>query len=163
MAMKLTRTLTLAIALPLLLLTPPASATQTGAAERAWKPFFSAFRAAVKKRDREALRKMMSRDFYFLSSGGDENGDADTRDEAFEFWEAPRIRGWEALDRVLSQGTAPNTAMRDPESDSRLPSRVAPPIANSRRAIERSEFEWYAVFEFRDGRWYCTVFNQCCD
>lgn len=146
----------------LLALVPQAAAGQRAdAASRAWRPFFNAFRAAVKRRDREAVRKMMIQDFYFHSSGGDENGDDDTRDEAFEFWEQPRVGGWEALERVLAQGTVPNTAMREPGN--RRPSRVAPPIANNRRAIQATSFEWYAVFEFRDGRWYCTVFNQCCE
>lgn len=150
------------LALPLLLLLPPAAAGQrVTAAGRAWRPFITAFRAAVKRRDREALRRMMARDFYYHSSGGDENGDEDTRDEAFDFWDERRVGGWEALEKVLAQGAVPNTAMREPGN--RKPSRVAPPIANSRRAIESNSFEWYAVFEFREGRWYCTVFNQCCE
>jgi hypothetical protein len=149
--------------LSLVLLLPQVAAAQRAdaAAARAWRPFFDAFRAAVKRRDREAVRRMMIQDFYFHSSGGDDNGDDDTRDEAFEFWDEPRVRGWEALERVLAQGTVPNTAMREPGN--RRPSRVGPPAANNRRAIQNASFEWYAVFEFRDGRWYCTVFNQCCD
>jgi hypothetical protein len=146
----------------LVLLLPQAVAAQrVGRAERAWRPFITAFRAAVRRRDRDALRKMMARDFYFHSSGGDENGDEDTRDEAFELWAEPRLRAWEALEKILAQGTVRNTAMRQPGN--RRPSRVAPPAANSRRAIESNRLDWYAVFEFRDGRWYCTVFNQCCD
>jgi hypothetical protein len=144
------------------LLTPGFGSPQTStSAERAWKPFLTAFRAAVKKRDREALMKMMARDFYYLSSGGDENGNEDTRDEAFEYWETSEIGAWEALDGALTKGTVPNTAMREPGS--RRPSRIAPPIANNPRAIKSRSFDWYAVFEFRDGRWYCTAFNQCCD
>lgn len=42
------------------------------AAERAWKPFLAAFRAAVKERDRVALRRMMPDDFF--SSGGNDAG-----------------------------------------------------------------------------------------
>jgi hypothetical protein len=153
---------TLLVALSLLLLLPHAVAAQrASAADRAWGPFFTAFRAAVKRRDREALRRMMVRDFYFHSSGADENGDEDLRDEAFEFWAEPRVGAWEALEKVLAAGTVPNTAMREPGN--RRPSRVAPPAANDRRAIESNSFEWYAVFEFRAGRWYCTAFNHCCD
>lgn len=118
-------------------------------------------RGAVKRRDRAAVREMIARDFYYLSSGEDEDGDGDTREEAFRFWDEPRIGGWAALEKVLAQGAVPNTALRAPGS--RRPSRVAPPAANSRRAISRRGFDWYAVFEFRGGRWYCTVFNQCCD
>jgi hypothetical protein len=156
--MKLSRTIILMLAL----LGPQVVPAQTTTrAERAWKPFFAAFRAAVKNRDREALTKMMSRDFYYLSSGGDENGNKDTRDEAFEYWENSNIGVWEAFDRALAQGTVPNTAMREPGSKS--PSRVAPPMANNQQAIKNRSFDWYAIFEFRGGRWYCTAFTQCCD
>ena len=42
--------------------------------------------------------------------------------------------------------------------------KVAPAAAHSRSAVLRYAFEWYAIFEFGDdGRWYCTVFAQCCD
>src|SRR5437016_454873 len=156
--MKLSKFLILVLALSV----PQLSMAQTTpAAQRAWKPFFAAFRTAVKKRDRDALSKMMARDFYYLSSGGDENGNHDTRDEAFEYWETPGVGAWEALDAVLAQGTVANTAMREPGA--RGPSRIAPPIANSRPAIKARSFRWYAVFEFRNGRWYCTGFTECCD
>jgi hypothetical protein len=149
-------------ALLLVLLMPGAVLAQrTSAADRAWRPFISAFRAAVKRRDQAALRKMMAADFFYHGSGGDENGDEDTRDEAFEFWAEPRLQAWESLEKILSQGTVRNTALR--EAGNRRPSRVAPPAANNRRALESHRVDWYAVFEFRDGRWYCTVFNQCCD
>ena len=153
---------TLLLALSLLLLAPHhAAAQRVGAAERAWAPFFKAFRAAVKRRDRGALRAMMARDFYYHNSGGDENGDEDTRDEALDFWAEPRVSGWEALEKTLERGTAPNTALREPGN--RRPSRVAPPAAADRRAIESHSFEYYAVFEFRQGRWYLKTFSECCD
>lgn len=155
--MKLSKILILVVALVI----PQLSIGQTRAADRAWKPFFAAFRAAVKNRDREALMKMMARNFYYLSSGGDENGNDDSRDEAFEYWETAARGSWEELNKVLDQGTVVNTNMR--EFGSRAPSRVAPPIANNRRAIKAHSFKWYAVFEFKDGRWYCTGFTECCD
>src|SRR6266480_6270252 len=108
--MKLSKVLLLVVAF----MVPQLSMAQTTpAAQRAWKPFFAAFRAAVKKRDKEALSKMMARDFYYLSSGGDENGNDDTRDETFEYWETAGIGAWEALDAALAQGTVVNTAMRE--------------------------------------------------
>ena len=134
---------------------------QSSQANRAWRPFFAAVRAAVKRRDKEALAKHMSKDFYYLSSGGDENQNQDTRDEAFEYWEGSGIGAWEALDNALRKGSVVNTAWREP--DSNLPSRVAPPIANNRRAIKNQSFDWYAVFEFRDGQWYMIAFNECCE
>jgi hypothetical protein len=148
--------------LVLTLLVPQLSMAQTNrAADRAWKQFFTAFRAAAKKRDKEALSKMMTREFYYMSSGGDENSNNDSRDEAFEYWETSGVGAWEALDTVLAQGTVVNTAMREPGAVG--PSRIAPPIANNRRAIKARSFKWYAVFEFKDGRWYCTGFTECCD
>lgn len=143
------------------LVAPQAVAAQrAGASERAWRPFFRAFQAAARRRDREALKAMMARDFYYHSSGGDENGDEDTREEAFEFWAEPRVGAWAALEKTLAAGTAPNRYLREPGN--RRPGRVAPPAANNRRAIESNSFEWYAVFEFRDGRWYCVAFAECC-
>ena len=159
--MRFWMTLVLALALAPALV-PRAAAAQRGtAADRAWRPFFNAFRAAVKKRDHAAMSRMMSRDFYYLSSGGDENGNHDTRDEAFDYWEATEIGALAAFDRVLAHGAVPNTSIRDPGN--RRPSRVAPPVANDKQARERGEVEWYAVLEFRRGRWYCIAFLQCCD
>jgi hypothetical protein len=145
----------------IVLLVPQFTSAQSSKADRAWKPFFAAFRTAVKNRDREALQKMMAKDFYYLSSGGDENGNKDTRDEAFEYWDNSGLTVWEAMDKALSQGTVNNTAMREPGS--RRPSRIAPPLANNRKAITSRSFPWYAVFEFRGDRWYCIAFNECCD
>jgi hypothetical protein len=146
------------ILLSLLLLAPQAASAQRRSdAERAWGPFFAAFRRAVKERDRSALRGMMSDDFF--SSGGNDPG----QDAAFEFWDGPNVRGWEAFEKVLARGTVPQAAWWDAGRESKHPGRVAPPAANVRRNVTRGAVDWYAVFEFRDGRWYCTVFNQCCD
>jgi hypothetical protein len=144
--------------LVLVMLAPRATAAQKDyAAERAWKPFFAAFRVAIKKRDRVALRKMMSSDFF--SSGGNDAG----RQAAFQFWDDPNVRGWEAFDKVLAQGTVPMAAWWDTGGRRKYFSRVAPPAANIRRNMTRAAIDWYAIFAFRDGRWYCTVFNRCCD
>ncbi len=121
----------------------------------------ASLRAVVKKRDRDGLSKLMARDFYYLSSGGDENGNNDSRDEAFDYWENTQLGAWEALEKVIAGGSVVNTAMRNPES--RWPSRVSPPAANNQRAIKDRSFAWYAVFEFRKGRWYMTSFSECCD
>jgi hypothetical protein len=152
------------IILSLTLLVPQTAATQTKvAAERAWKPFIAAFRAALKKRDRAALKKMMAEDFFTSGGIGDDNQDGDSRDETFEFWDESHTRGWEAFDKVLAQGTAPMAAWWDQGERRKYVSRVAPPAANVRRNIKRALIDWYAIFEFRDGSWVCTVFAQCCD
>jgi hypothetical protein len=85
------------ILISLLLFIPQTICAQTNlSAERAWKPFFVAFRAAVKKRDREALRKMMPPDFF--SSGGNDAG----AEAAFQFWDDPNVRGWEDFTKSSS-------------------------------------------------------------
>ena len=126
-------------------------------AQRAWKPFFAGFRRALKKRDRATLRTMMSADFF--SSGGNSEG----ADAAFHFWDDPQLRGWDAFDHVLARGTVAQAAWWNSGHKSKYISRVAPPAANIRRNAKRGAVHWYAIFEFRDGHWYCTVFNQCCD
>lgn len=150
--------ITVGVLLALLLLAPQAASAQEGdAAQRAWKPFFASFRRAVKGRDRAALRGMMSDDFF--SSGGNDAGP----EAAFEFWDSPHVRGWAAFDKVLARGTVPQAAWWDAGRGRRYAARVAPPAANVRRDVRRGAVGWYAIFEFRGGRWYCTVFNQCCD
>jgi hypothetical protein len=158
--MKAARIIALAIAL----LVPQLAAAQTNAvAKRAWRPFLSAFRGAIKRRDREALKKMMVREFHFSGGGGDDNHDGDSRDEAFQFWDEPYTQGWKAFDKVLTRGSVPMAAWWDDGRKRKYISRVTPPAANVRRNIEREAIHWYAIFEFRDGQWYCTLFNQCCD
>ena len=153
-----------ALVLTLALLTPHTFAAQRSvAADKAWKPFFAAFRAAVKRRDRQALKKMMSREIYASGGVGDDNGDGDGRDEAFEFYDEPQVKGWEAFDKVLAKGAvrmSPSHPMGTPIG----PARIAPPAANRRINIDRQLVGWFAIFEFRaDGRWYCVSFAQCCD
>lgn len=153
---------TFLLLLILFVLAPTGSSAQTSrSSQRAWKPFFKAFTAAVKQRDRTALSNMMSRDFYYLSSGGDENGNHDSRDEAFDYWQTTGESSWEELEKIIAQGTVPNTALREPGNI--RPSRVAPPLAADRKAIADRQFAWYAAFEFRSGRWYWVAFTECCE
>ncbi len=134
------------------------------AAECAWKPFFSKFRIAVRKRDRETLKKMMVPGFLYSLGGGADCCDGDNRDEAFQFWDNPNVRGWEAFDRILSEGAVPQAAWWSNGEKKARPSRVAPAAANIRRNIKRDRIQWYAIFEFHeDGQWYCDIFQQCCD
>lgn len=148
----------------LLCLIPQTICAQTKtSAERAWKPFFVAFRAAARRGDREALKKMMVPDFYFSGGGGDDNGDGDTREEAFQFFSEPYTAGWKALDRALAQGSVPMAAWWERGAKRKYASRISPPAANIRSNIDRAKVDWLAIFEFRAGRWYCTSFSQCCD
>jgi hypothetical protein len=152
--MKLSRLVVLFI----LIVTPNTfGANNKTAAERAWKPFFTTFRTAVKKRDRAALRTMMSSDF-FSSPGNDPGVDA-----AFKYWDDAIGQGWRAFNRVLTHGTVPMAGWWDHGAKRKYISRVAPPAANIRRNIDRELIDYYAFFEFRNGRWYCTIFSECCD
>jgi len=152
--MKLSRLLLVAF----LFIAPTAYATSDRvAAERAWKPFFTAFRVAVKKRDRAALRNMMSSDFY--SSPGNDAG----IDAAFRICDEKNGERWRAFNAILNQGTVPMAAWWDRGAKRKYITRVAPPAANVRRNIDRAWIDWYALFEFRHGHWYCTIFSECCD
>ncbi|HZE71293.1 MAG TPA: hypothetical protein VE135_17425 [Pyrinomonadaceae bacterium] len=158
--MKLSRS---ALVLIVLLVLHAAFAQRNVSAERAWKPFFSAFRTAVKKRDRASLKQMMVPDFYFSAGGGDDSGDGDSRDEAFQFFSEPYTHGWKAFDKALAQGSVPIASWWDHGAKREYASRISPPAANIRTNIDRARVAWLAIFEFRDGRWYCTSFSECCD
>jgi hypothetical protein len=132
------------------------------AAERAWPSFYAGLRKAVRRRDREALKKFLASDIHFSGGGGDDNGDVDSRDEAFEFWDEGRGRGWKAFEKLLLGRAVPGKGRMS--SSNGAPQKVAPPAINRRANVVKRRIAWYAVFEFReDGRWYCTVFNKCCD
>jgi len=85
-------------------------------------------------------------------------------DEAFKFWDADNGRGWVAFERTLAGGAAPQARWWHKGRDPERPSRVAPAAANHRANIERGRVGWYAIFSFQeDGRWYCEIFQECCD
>lgn len=133
-------------------------AASAAAAEKAWPAFFAAFRAAVKSRDRAALKEMMAPDFLYSLGGGGGPG------EAFEFWDADGGRGWAAFERALAGGAVPQARWWNNGRDPERHGRVAPAAANLRANVERGRVGWYAIFEYReDGRWYCEVFQECCD
>jgi hypothetical protein len=133
-------------------------ATLNSAANRAWPAFFSRFRSAIHKRDRKALRQMLSPDLHYSSGHHPTNN----LDEAFKYWD--ESDGWRGFDRILSQGTVPLGRWWNNGSLPERPSRVAPAAANRRINIDRERIHWYAIFEFHeDGRWYCNIFKLCCD
>jgi hypothetical protein len=129
-------------------------------AEKAWPEFFASFRAAVRKRNRATLKKMMIPEFLYTLG----HHTSDRRDEAFSYWDEPNVRGWKALDRVLAQGAVKASARWDPPGEEKRPRRIAPPAANVQRNLMHGKIDWYAEFVFRkDGKWYWVTFIQCCD
>ena len=140
---------------------PRGLAAQKLVAAKAWPSFFQSFRAAVSKRDRVALKEMMVRDFFFSGGGGDDNHNDDSRDEAFKFLDDPNVKGWQAFDKALAKGAAPSTPNAAANGKKYL-TRVAPPAARNTTNLATAP-PWIAYFEFRDGKWYCTSFSECCD
>ena len=139
---------------------PVQAAKRVSLSEAEWPAFFKTFREAVGRKDKEALKEMMVRDFFF-SGGSDENQDGDTRDEAFKFLDDPEVRGWKAFVETLAKGAVPSPPNPN-EGGKKYPSRVSPPAARKIRSLENAP-PWIASFEFRNGKWYCTSFSECCD
>jgi hypothetical protein len=117
------------------------------AARKAWPAFFAEFRAAVNKRDRSALRNLMSDPF---------NGPPKTREDAFKQWDDPKVSGWLKLRRVLAQGAVQAGKPDEGDPSQLRPTMISPPASelNSKRYKG-----WWAAFEFQeDGKWYCIQF-----
>jgi hypothetical protein len=156
----------LAVLILVALLCAPNSATSNQssanmrAAQKAWPSFFASFREAVRARDRKRLRTMLAPDLLF-SLG---HHRMDHLDEAFAYWDANNGRGWKAFNRILNRGSVPQAKWWNGGAKPTRPGRVAPAAANLRSNIDRGRIEWIAIFEFReDGRWYCEIFQECCD
>jgi hypothetical protein len=104
-----------------------------------WDTFIREFRRAVARRDRTALKQIMPKTFLF-SLEDEYSGDA--RDAAFRKWDEPRVKGWQALDRILAKGCCV-----DPEVPGLM---VSPPqwITDNRHYMD-----YRAGFDRRDGYW----------
>src|SRR5262249_30993171 len=75
------------------------SASTTTAANRSWPSFWRQFTAAINKKDRATLRKMMPKDFY-------DGGGGSTPDEWLKFIdENARNGSWRDLQRSVGRGT----------------------------------------------------------
>jgi hypothetical protein len=104
-----------------------------------WESFIREFRRAVVRRDRAALRQIMPKTFLFSL---EDEWIGDPRDAAFRKWDDPRVKGWAALDRVLTKGTCP-----DPEVPGLM---VCPP----QWITQHTTYMGYrAGFDRRDGYW----------
>jgi hypothetical protein len=69
---------------------------------RDWNQFLREFNAAIGRRDREALKSCMPKNFLFTLEEYEGN---DPRDAAFKEWDRCDIKGWDQIQRVLAKGT----------------------------------------------------------
>ena len=122
------------------------------AARKAWPAFFAEFRAAVNKREREALSKLMSDPF---------NGPPKTREDAFKQWDDPKVNGWVKLRRALALGAVMAGKPDEGDPTQIRPTMISPPVAERSSKRYRG---WWAAFEFQeDGKWYCIQFVSPAD
>lgn len=129
------------------------SARSSKTSDESFKRFYLELRVAIQKRDRPTLLKLMPKDFEWNCCAlGDNNGDGDNRDDAFEDWDNPKVHGWSALNRVVVQGAVPVSGRFLVNSNDK-PKRVAPP-----QAVRKSYRNWFATFDLRGDRWYFTSF-----
>ena len=105
--------------------------TSWSAANASWQSFYSAFRAAVNKRDRATLLRMMPDDFFDGGGGG-------TASEWLRFIDENAKKGsWKDLQNSFARGTI----IKRDWSDKGIPTRVT------------KDNGYY--FEFRkDKKWY---------
>jgi hypothetical protein len=133
-------------------------------ADRTWPSYFKRLRIAIKRRDRTRLKEMMLPAFHYSNGHHARKQNEDFREEAFRYWDEQIRDGWRALNRTLAKGAVPMAAWwRAGNKQKSPPSRVAPPAANIRRNVDRYLVSHIAIFEFRNGRWYFTDFDICCD
>ncbi len=137
---------------------------RNAAADRAWLPFFKNLRIAVKRRDRARLKEMMFPAFHYTLGHHAWLQQNDWREDAFKYWDSPYNPGWKALDRTLAKGAVPMAAWwREGDKEQSPPTRIAPPTASIKRRVDRDLVPYIAIFEYRNRRWYFTLFDVCCD
>jgi hypothetical protein len=90
---------------------------------KAWPAFFAEFRAAVNRRDKDALRKLMAKDF---------NGQPQTPEGGFRQWDNPKIGGWLKLRRVLTKGAVLMGKPDEGDPEQERTTMLAPPAADGR-------------------------------
>lgn len=126
----------------------PQTKEAKAAAQRTWPSFWAEVRLAIRRRDRAALRGLMSEPF---------NGPPLTIADAFRQWDDPKVQGWQKLDAVIRLGTVIEDQSENDDNPERIrPARIGPPAA-ARRGYKG----WLAVFEFQeDGKWRFIQFTK---
>jgi hypothetical protein len=114
---------------------PAPSSEISAAAEKSWSPFFTAFRRAVQKRDRAALKKMMAKDVNY-DCCDQSHPSGDFRLALFERLDQDR-NGWRDFDAELNE-----TFIESPTDDGLA------------RHVGKVVFEYRAD----EKRWLCTSY-----
>lgn len=117
--------------IPSLVAVAQTSRLATSAANKNWPTFYSEFRLAVNKRDRAALKRMMSSPF---NENCTVEGPAQTTDQGIA---ALDRGGWQSLQKLLALGTKPWASRK-----------------GRTRRVTKGDPENLQLFEFgADGRW----------
>jgi hypothetical protein len=119
-----------------------------------WKSFYLRFLAAVHKRNKVALKRMMVADFLLNSEYQEVSHNY--REKAFQLLEEHRSRGWRRLERALARGIGHARDYRTYGSDEYLdrPHYVSPP-----NSLAESYDGWSAVFAYgKDQNWHWVGF-----
>lgn len=87
--------------LTMLLLLPASVSAQTSAANKRWNSFWTQFTAAVNKKSKPAVKKLMSSENDFFSGGGMED-----RNDWLAMIEQYKL--WGALQKSVKSGTRPS-------------------------------------------------------
>ncbi len=126
----------------------PAPARNAAAASAAWQQFFPRFVAAVKAKDKEFLRTVMSRDFKFTYDGPEElSGTAAflryiDNPKNFEDDNGKPRDGWKVLEFVLSKKGGPYDGDK----------------FKYQYPFRAETGKYVSFFEFRNGKWLWTYF-----
>ena len=114
-----------------------------------WPRFIRRFRAALRQRDKVALRSMMIPDFLFTGKLH-EDAPPDIRVHSLSLLDESHGRSWHHLDRILRHGTRYSRDRAPTEGFDFI--RFAPPWATEPGYVDEA-----ASFEFGpEGEWYWT-------
>ncbi len=136
------------------------SVSERRAADAAWTPFFQKFSAAVKTRDREALKAMLHKDFIYYYGSERESvhlQGSDKADKIFvdmakihrrDSYTRARDQGWQVLQACINKNVVRDNYV--------YPTRVATIGSRTNYGEEGAP---NATFQFRGGKWYWTDFS----
>jgi hypothetical protein len=121
---------------------------EAGPTSKDWPTFFSSFRAAVKNRDREALKIMMSRNFEFRNDFGV------PPDKVFADLDYGNGENWDILEKTIAKGPKPYKL-----PNTSRPARVAKNLSPC--AEKPCRYQAWVIFELdksNQWRWKSMIF-----